>query len=72
MRDYDVGVSQSVQGAKIITHVFLVSEGDIECGLKIGRHAGDERTLEMGEVRHDQQNACVLRMTMNTSVYEGS
>lgn len=63
---------KAYQEVVIITYVFLVSEGDIECGLKIARHARDERTLEMGEVGHDQQNACVLHMTMNTSVYEGS
>ena len=60
------------QEETIIAHILLVGEGNIECGLKIGRHAWDERALEMGEVRHDQQNACVLHMMMSASTYESS
>lgn len=47
-------------GSLLLTHSFVIIDGDIECGLELSDHIRNAHSLKVYKIRDDEKCACVL------------
>jgi len=48
-------------GSTLLTHSFVIIDGDVERGLELSDHIRNAHSLKVYEIRDDEKCACVLK-----------